>query len=60
MTIRKMDFPKLLADLYASAITVTSVSAGFRRAGVWPFNPEAMKDKVVRTRSSTNQTTTNK
>ena len=50
-TIRKLDFPRLLDDLFASAITMTSISGGFRRAGVWPFNEEAMKDKVIRHRA---------
>jgi hypothetical protein len=43
-----MDFPKLLAELYKSSFTAITVSGGFRRSGVWPHNPNAMKEKVIR------------
>ena len=55
-----MDFPKLLDELFTSSFTTSAVSGGFRRAGVWPLNQDAMKEKVVRERSSLNGSTTNK
>ena len=45
-----MDFPKLLKDLYTISFSTSAVSGGFKRAGVWPFNEDAMKDKVIRPR----------
>jgi hypothetical protein len=59
-TIRKIDFPGLLNDLYVSSFTIASVSGGFRRAGVSPFDENAMKNKVVRQHPSYNNTTTTK
>ena len=57
-SMRKIDFPALLNELYSSAFTGGPVSGGFRRAGVWPFNEDAMKEKVVpRYRSSNNLVT---
>lgn len=53
-TIRKIDFPKLLNNLFTTSFTTSSVSGGFRRSGIWPYNSEAMKDKVVRSRSENN------
>ncbi|CAF5014167.1 unnamed protein product, partial [Rotaria sp. Silwood1] len=47
-TIRKIDLPGLFTKLYQSAFTSKQVLAGFVRAGVWPFNPDANKDKVVK------------
>ena len=57
-SIRKIDFPVLLNDLYKSSATITSVSGGFRRGGVSPFDEDAMKDKVVPRRSTQPHTTT--
>ena len=59
-TIRKIDFPKLLSELFTSSFTISGVSGGFRRAGVWPFNEAAMKEKVVREHSSLTSSTTTK
>jgi hypothetical protein len=47
-TIRKMDFPKLLKLLFESSFSIGTMSAGFKRAGVWPYDDQAMKDKVAR------------
>ena len=47
-TIRKMDLPSLFNELYTSAFTSKQVLGGFLRAGVWPYNADAMKDKVVK------------
>ncbi|CAF1529284.1 unnamed protein product, partial [Adineta steineri] len=58
-SIRKIDFPKLLNELYQRAITTITVSGGFRNSGSWPHNPDAMKHKVVRSRQSQNQVNTN-
>ncbi|CAF3435381.1 unnamed protein product, partial [Rotaria sp. Silwood2] len=58
-SIRKIDFPKLLNDLYERSITTATVTGGFRNAGTWPHNPDAMKHKVVRRRSSQSQINTN-
>jgi hypothetical protein len=57
-TIRKIDFPKLLDKLFTISFSTSAVSGGFRRSGIWPYNSEAMKDNVVRTRSSNNNSTT--
>jgi hypothetical protein len=56
-SIRKIDFPKLLDKLFSSSFSTSAVSGGFRRSGIWPYNSEAMKDKVVRSRSSNNNST---
>ncbi|CAF2890779.1 unnamed protein product, partial [Rotaria sp. Silwood2] len=58
-SIRKIDFPKLLSDLYTSSFSSGAVHGGFRRAGIWPWDGDAMKDKVVRRASSSNILTTN-
>jgi hypothetical protein len=58
-SIRKIDFPKLLNDLYTSSFTPITVSGGFRRAGVWPFDAGAMKEKVVRRAAPHNYLATN-
>lgn len=58
-SIRKADFPKLLNDLYTNSISPSTVSGGFRRAGVWPFDAGVMKDKVARQRKSYSNRTTN-
>ncbi|CAF4608240.1 unnamed protein product [Rotaria sp. Silwood2] len=47
-TIRKIDLPGLFTKLYQSAFASKQVLAGFARTGVWPFNPDANKDKVVK------------
>ena len=52
-TIRKMDHPTLLNKLFDTAFTPRQVVAGFARSGIWPFDRNAMKDKV--TKSSINQ-----
>lgn len=59
-TIRKKHFPKLLDELFESSFTASTVSGGFRRAGVWPYNEHAMKEKVVRPRSSVTSSTNNR
>lgn len=59
-TIRKIDFPKLLKDLFDVSFTVATVSAAFRRAGVWPFNDQAMREKVIKQCSLRNQVDTNR
>ncbi|CAF3400848.1 unnamed protein product [Rotaria socialis] len=47
-TIRKIDLPSLFNQLYSSAFTPKQVVAGFSRAGVWPFDSNAMKENVAR------------
>ncbi|CAF4632424.1 unnamed protein product, partial [Rotaria socialis] len=47
-TIRKIDLPVLFKELYSLALTPKQVVAGFLRAGVWPFDSSAMKEKVAR------------
>ncbi|CAF0970383.1 unnamed protein product [Rotaria sordida] len=42
-----MDFPKLLNELLSTSFSTSVVFGGFRRAGVWPLNEEAMKSKIV-------------
>ena len=59
-SIRKIDFPKLLNDLYTDSFTPSSVSGGFRRAGVWPYDGSIMKEKVVRSTAPLHQSTTNR
>ncbi|CAF4024810.1 unnamed protein product [Rotaria sp. Silwood1] len=56
---RPVDFPKLLNDLYTSSFSSGAVHGGFRRAGIWPWDGDAMKDKVVRRASSSNILNTN-
>ncbi|CAF1329986.1 unnamed protein product [Rotaria sp. Silwood1] len=58
-SIRKIDFPKLLYDLYTSSFSSSAISGGFRRAGILPWDGDAMKDKVVRRASSSNILTMN-
>jgi hypothetical protein len=45
----------LFNQLYTSAFTPKQVVAGFTRAGVWPFDSTAMKDKVARQPLATKQ-----
>ncbi len=59
-TIRKIDFSALLKDLFDFLFTVSTVSAGFRRTGVWPFNDQAMREKVIKQCSLRNQVDTNR
>jgi len=47
-TIRKIDLSGLFNELYQLALTPKQVVAGFSRAGVWPFDSGANKDKVVK------------
>jgi hypothetical protein len=54
-TIRKIDLPALFNQLYKSALTPKQVVAGFSRAGIWPFDSNAMQDKVVKQPLSTKQ-----
>ena len=42
-----MNFPLLLSHLYTSSFTTGPISGGFRRAGVWLSDENAMKEKVV-------------
>ena len=48
-----MDYPTLLNKLFDTAFIPRQVVAGFARSGIWPFDCNAMKDKV--TKSSINQ-----
>ncbi len=59
-SIRKMDFPKLLNDHFTSSFSTSTVSGGFRIGGVWPFNQEIMKEKVLCRRSLYNSSAMNK
>jgi hypothetical protein len=54
-SIRKIDFPALLHNLYESSVTISAVSGGFRRGGVSPYDENAMKDKVVPRRPTHSQ-----
>jgi hypothetical protein len=54
-TIRKLDLPSLFNELYTLTFTPKQVVSGFTRAGVWPFDPTAMKDKVARQPLATKQ-----
>ncbi|CAF3903029.1 unnamed protein product [Rotaria sp. Silwood1] len=54
-TIRKIDLPLLFNKLYSSAFIPKQVVAGFSRAGVWPFDSNAMKDKVAKQPLATKQ-----
>jgi len=47
----------MLNDLYTNSFTKSSVSGGFARAGVWPFDDTRMKEKVVRGPTNTAATT---
>ncbi len=58
-SIRKIDFPKLLDDLYTNSFSKSTVCGGFQRSGVWPFDDSVMKEKVVRRAISSNHLTTN-
>jgi hypothetical protein len=59
-TIRKMDFPKLLDTLFTTSFSTGAVCGGFKRAGIWPFNAEAMKEKVVIRRQPVTQQITDR
>ncbi|CAM4946739.1 unnamed protein product [Rotaria socialis] len=54
-TIRKIDLSVLFKELYSSTFTPKQVLAGFSRAGVWPFDSNAMKEKVARQPLATKQ-----
>lgn len=43
-----MDLPPLFKQLYESAFTPRQVVAGFSRSGIWPYDPNAMKEKVAK------------
>ncbi|CAF1520217.1 unnamed protein product, partial [Didymodactylos carnosus] len=47
-TIRKLDLPGMINQLFQEAFTPRQVVAGFARAGVWPFDKNAMKEKVAK------------
>lgn len=42
-----MDFPKLLNELVKGSFSSGAVLGGFKRAGVWPLDTNAMKEKVA-------------
>ena len=54
-TIKKIDLPSLFEVLYSLAFTPKQVVAGFSRAGVWPFDSNAVKEKVARQPLATKQ-----
>ncbi|CAF0964997.1 unnamed protein product, partial [Didymodactylos carnosus] len=55
--LRKSDFPLLLKKLFDNTLTKRQIVSSFSRAGVWPFDENAMKDKVIRqTASELNKT----
>ncbi|CAF3477083.1 unnamed protein product, partial [Rotaria socialis] len=58
-SIRKIDFPILLKELFSTAFTVGPVSGGFRRAGISPFNEDVMKEKVLSRHGLYNDLATN-
>jgi hypothetical protein len=47
-TIRKIDYPSLLNKLFSDAFTPRQVVAGFARSGIWPYDRNAVKDKVIK------------
>lgn len=47
-TIRKIDFPSLSKQLIEQAFTKRQCVAGFTRCGLWPFDGEAMAEKVAK------------
>lgn len=50
-TIRKIDHPTLLKKLCDTAFTPKQIVAGFSRSGIWPFDRNAMQDKVAKSSS---------
>ena len=45
--VSKMNFNQLFHSAWLKAVTPQNISAGFRKAGIWPFNPAAVvKSKV--------------
>ena len=41
--ITRLNFSRLFNQAWVLVITPANISSGFRKAGVWPFNPHAIK-----------------
>ena len=45
--VSKLNFCQLFHSAWLKAVTPQNISAGFKRAGIWPFNRDAVKQKDV-------------
>lgn len=43
-----MDMPNFFNELFSTAFTPRQVVAGYSRAGVWPYDPNCMQEKVAK------------
>ena len=43
--IARQQLPSLISTAYQSSLTATSIMSGFRKTGIFPFDPEAVKIK---------------
>ena len=41
--VSKLNFCQLFHSAWLKAVTPQNISVGFKKAGIWPFNPEAVK-----------------
>ncbi|CAM4850763.1 unnamed protein product [Rotaria magnacalcarata] len=59
-TIKNADIPRLMKQLFIEkqAFSTTRIVSSFSRSGIWPFNENAMTDKVVATPFSSSSTLT--
>ena len=49
--IPKKEFPRLLRTPFEKSMTIHNIKQGFRKCGIYPFNPNAIdKDQLVRSR----------
>lgn len=48
---RDQNISELLNDVSISSYSSGAISRGFKSAGVWPFNPNTMKEELVHQRS---------
>ncbi|CAM4984171.1 unnamed protein product, partial [Rotaria socialis] len=59
-TIKNADIPRLMKQLFfeKQTFSTTRIVSSFSRSGIWPFNENAMMDKVVATPFSSSSTLT--
>ena len=51
--ITKFQFSGLFAEAWSKGMTVSNITSGFRTTGVYPFDPNAVLDKLSDSRAST-------
>ena len=45
--VTKFDFSKLLSKAWSRTMTLSNITSGFRKCGVYPFDPEAVKPSTT-------------